>query len=87
MARRGRFNKNQKRDKNGKWTSGGGSAANSAAKTRRNQRNTRRKLAVGSVGVGAGVGFLIAGAPGALIGAGVVGANNIRLARKLKKRK
>lgn len=81
------FNRNQKRDRKGRWTSGGGSAAKSAAKTKRNQRNTRRKLAVGSVGIGAGVGFLIAGAPGALVGAGVVGANNLRLARKLKKRR
>lgn len=83
---RGRFNKNQKRDKNGKWTSGGGSSkAKSATKVARNQKNTRRKLAVGSVGVGAGIGFLIAGVPGAAIGGGAVAANNIRLARKFKK--
>lgn len=86
MARRfGKFNKNQKRDKNGKWTSGGGSAKSAAAKKKRNQKNTRRKLAVGSVGIGAGIGYLALGPIGALAGAGVVAANNARLGRKYKK--
>lgn len=81
------FNRNQKRDRRGRWTSGGGSSAKSAsAKRKRNQRNNRRKLAVGSVGIGAGIGYLALGPIGALAGAGVVAANNARLARKLKKR-
>jgi hypothetical protein len=81
------FRKTQKRDRRGRWTSGGGSAAKSSSKTKRNQRNTRRKLAVGSVGIGAGIGYLALGPVGALAGAGIVGANNLRLARKLKKRR
>lgn len=80
------FNRNQKRDRNGKWTSGGGSSkAKAAAKKKRNQKNTRRKLAVGSVGIGAGVGYLALGPIGALAGAGIVAANNARLGRKFKK--
>lgn len=81
------FNRNQKRDKNGKWTSGGGSSKKSAsAKKKRNQRNNRRKLAVGSVGIGAGIGYLALGPVGAAIGGGAVALNNARLGRKLKKR-
>lgn len=53
MARR-RFNKNQPRDKNGRWTSGGGAAKKAVGKTsaaaaRRKTIQNRRNVAVGAI--------------------------------------
>lgn len=72
MARRGRFNKNQKRDKNGRWTSGGSSSAKKSGQKSLQKRNslTLRR----SVGYGGVVGGLVSvGNPVAILAGSAIG--------------
>lgn len=84
MARFGRFNKNQKRDKNGKWTKGGGSASKSGGRTSKNNRKRVRSAAL----IGGGLGFFATlGNPvGAIAGAAAGAGIAIRKNPKKKKR-
>lgn len=59
MARR-RFNRNQPRDRNGKWTSGGGTSRRASAKKSRPKMSKQRAMQVGrAVGAAAFVGARI----------------------------
>lgn len=82
------FNRNQKRDRNGKWTSGGASKAKSAVKkSSLSKKQNRRRVATGAV-LGGTIGFLgtlgtpVGAAAGAAVGAGIVARKN----RKSRKR-
>lgn len=82
MARRfGRFNKNQPRDKDGKWTSGGGSSKGSSkggSKSKRKPltpKKRRNRTLRRSAGWGGVVGGLVSvGNPAAILAGSAIGA-------------
>jgi hypothetical protein len=87
MARRG-FNRNQKRDRKGRWASGGGSSSSSGEKPKkslkkRNSLTVRRSVGYGAVAggfltLGAPVGFIAGSAVGGAFAAGRVRRRNKR---------
>lgn len=81
------FNRRQKRDKNGKWTSGGGSSSKSTGKKKslqkRNSLTVRR-----SVGYGGVIGGLVSvGNPAAILAGSAIGGGiaAVRVRRRNKR--